>query len=177
MKTAIFIDGAYLDKVMQKEFGFFLDYSKLPSVLAPGKELLRTYYYNCRPYQSPTPTEEERKRMSDTERFYSYLQKLPKYQLQFGKLAKRPDGFEQKGVDTLLSIDIVELAATRMISDAILVAGDSDFVPAVLRVKSLGVNIKLFHSQRRDSYHDDLWSACDEREPLIKTLVEQLHRK
>ena len=38
--------------------------------------------------------------------------------------------FEQKGIDTLLSIDMVNLAATKQVSNIILLAGDSDYIPA-----------------------------------------------
>ena len=42
----------------------------------------------------------------------------------------------------------------------ILLAGDSDFIPAVTAAKSEGVVIKLFHGERP---HSDLWREADER--------------
>ena len=112
MKTAIFIDGGYLSKVMQIEFNLRVDFEKLSNVIANGREILRTYYYNCLPYQSNPSTEEERKRFSKAQSFFRILSRLPRYEVRLGRLARRGSEFQQKGVDTLLSIDIVNLAAS-----------------------------------------------------------------
>jgi uncharacterized LabA/DUF88 family protein len=174
LKVAIFIDGGYLDKILQNEFmARKIDYGKLSNVLSLGKEVLRTYYYNCMPYQSSPTTDEESDRFSKAQRFYDRLEKLPKYEVRLGKLAKRDGVFVQKGIDTLMSIDIVSLAASGKIEDAVLLAGDSDFVPAVNVVKTYGVNVTLFHSKNRNNYHNDLWKACDERHPLYLEQIEE----
>ena len=53
VRTAIFIDGGYLEKIIKKEFSEIpIEFARLVDVLRDGKELLRTYYYNCLPYQS-----------------------------------------------------------------------------------------------------------------------------
>ena len=52
----------------------------------------------------------------------------------------------QKGIDTLLSIDLVELASTGQISKAVLLTGDSDFAPAARRARDKGVVVDLFYS-------------------------------
>lgn len=87
------------------------------------------------------------------------------------------DTFRQKGVDTLLSIDMVNLAASGKISDAVLVAGDSDYIPAIRVVKDHGVNVTLFHSKDKNSYHRALWDICDERYPIDLGLIEKIKRK
>jgi hypothetical protein len=49
-RAAIFIDGAYLDFGLRDEFHRVkIDYHALARELTAGKELLRTYYYNCLP--------------------------------------------------------------------------------------------------------------------------------
>ena len=75
-----------------------------------------------------------------------------------------------------MSIDIVDLAATKQIDEAILVTGDSDFIPAVERAKQHGVNITLYHSKERKSYHDDLWERCDDRIAIDKDLVDKIKK-
>ena len=174
MKVSIFIDGGYLEKILKNEFGQIpIDFDKLSSALARGKEILRTYYYNCLPYQSSPPTEDERARFSRRQKFHTMLTRLPKYEVREGRLVRRGSEFEQKGIDTLLSIDLVNLAASNKISEAILLAGDYDFVPAVSVVKTHGVNITLYHSR---SCNQGLWDLCDERFPLTRELVESLRR-
>lgn len=71
------------------------------------------------------------------QRFCDSLNRLPRFEVRLGRLARRgPDKhnqyhFEQKMVDVLLSIDLVALSTKGRITDVILVAGDSDFVPAI----------------------------------------------
>lgn len=175
MKVAVFIDGGYLDKVLKKEFGAALiDYHKLSVELSGGKEILRSYYYHCLPYQSNPPTEDERVRFSKAQGFHSALERLPRYEVRCGTLVKRDNHFEQKGIDTLLSIDIVKFAASGKITDAFLIAGDGDFTPAVKVVKECGVNVILYYS--RSSFHYSLWQACDERITISQTLVDKILR-
>jgi len=178
MRIAIFIDGGYLEKTLKNEFGeAIIDFRKLIEILANGKDLLRAYYYNCLPYQSTPPSSEESERFSKKEKFFAYLRRLPRISVKLGKLAYRGidnEGkklFEQKGIDTLLSIDMVNLASTRQVSDVILLAGDSDYIPAIEVTKTHGVGVILYHSQRRDSYHINLWEACDERVPITQALI------
>jgi uncharacterized LabA/DUF88 family protein len=141
---------------------------------------LRAYYYNCLPYQSNPPTPEESERFAKKERYFSYLRRLPRFNVKVGKLAFRgidKEGnkdFEQKGIDTLLSIDMVNLAATKQVSNIILLAGDSDYIPAIEVTKTHGVGAILYHSQRRDSYHIDLWQACDERFPINQAFINKI---
>ncbi len=158
MKIAIFIDGGYLSKILRNSRAQ-IDFSLLSAELSQGKEILRTNYYNCLPYQSSPPSREEKERFSRAQQFHNALERLPRYEVKEGRLAKRGTDYEQKGIDTLLSIDLVNLAASGKISDAVLLAGDSDFIPAVKVAKSHGVNIFLYHSADRREYHnfmDDL---------------------
>lgn len=174
-RCAIFIDGAYLDKLFQHHLGGVkVDYGKLASHLSAGSDLLRTYYYHCLPYQSNPPTQEERTRFSGAEKYMAALSRLSRFQVRLGKLEYRgakADGsaiFAQKRVDILLGVDMVELAATHQITKAILVAGDSDFLPAIEVVKRHGVLTVLWHGTRgghghQSTCHNDLWDMCDDR--------------
>ncbi len=56
-RSAIFIDEAYLFRVLRDEFsGVRIDYRLLPMKLSEGTNLLRTYFYSSLPYQSNPPT-------------------------------------------------------------------------------------------------------------------------
>lgn len=177
-RCAIFIDGAYLSKVLQQLHapnGVRLDYSKLSNHLAQGANLLRAYYYDCLPYQSAQPTPEEAHRFAKKQAFFAAITALPRFEVREGKLERRGSGpnnyyFEQKRVDILLGVDMVELAATRQIQTAILVAGDSDFVPAIHAVKRQGVSTVLWHGPKvrgpGNTVHDELWQQFDIRHEL-----------
>lgn len=171
VRLAIFIDGGYLDRLLRDLNSSRVSYDRLARRIAgtvyPGIDLLRTYYYNCPPYLSSPPTEEEKQRMSKKQAFYDALLRLPRFEVRMGRLAKRiaEDGserFEQKLVDVLLSIDLVLLSATRQITHAAIVAGDSDFIPAIKVAKNNGVAVWLFHGPQ-SHLHRDLWNVADER--------------
>ena len=166
-RVAIFIDGAYLVKVLQEEFpGGRIDFQKLSESLAGGAEILRTYYYNSPAYQGNPPTQEQRERYASQRRFFNILELLPRYKVRLGRLAYRGEDatgnsvFEQKQVGILLSVDLVQLAAKRVIQEAVIVAGDSDFIPAIAAAQSEAVVVRLFHGANP---HADLLREVDER--------------
>ncbi len=177
-RVAIFIDGAYLEHVMRNEFKEIrIDFQALSERLAGPSDILRTYYYHCPSYQSDPPTDDERRRYATQRKFFDVLDRLPRYKVRLGRLAFRGiDGrgrprYEQKRVDILLGVDMVQLAAKQAIQEAVLLAGDSDFIPAVTASQSEGVVIRLFHGQRP---HNDLWRVADERTQITEGLVESI---
>jgi len=166
-RVAIFIDGAYLEYVLKDDFGMpRISFEQLSASMAGDGSILRTYYYHCPPYQGNPPTTEEKQRYDARRRFYTSLDRLPRFTVRLGRLEFRGTGadgkprFEQKRVDILLGVDLVQLAAKGKIDQAILLAGDSDFIPAVIAAKSEGVLVRLFHGA---SVHSDLWQEVDER--------------
>lgn len=182
-RVAIFIDGAYLDYTLRDDFGSAsIDYGKLSQALAGGREILRTYYYHCLPYQSNPPTIEESERFGKKQAFFSALRRLPRYEVREGRLefrGMRDDGapiFQQKRVDIMLGVDLTLLSAGRQITDVILVAGDSDFIPAVVVAKNEGVVIWLYHGSKNPP-HRDLWDLADERVALTQELIDSIRFK
>ena len=107
------------------------------------------------------------------------MERLPRYTVRLGRLAyvgrSRRGGpiFEQKQVDILLGIDLVLLAAKHLIQEAILVTGDSDFIPAVTVAKAEGVLVRLYHGVNP---HNSLWQEADERVPFTLPFIESLQR-
>lgn len=73
-----------------------------------------------------------------------------------------------------MGVDLVQLAAKQNIQEAILVAGDSDFVPAIRAAKSEGVLVKLFHGAKP---HNELWQESDERIRLDRKLINLVLRR
>ena len=66
---------------------------------------------------------------------------MPWVKLRLGNLNARG---QQKGVDAQIRADMEALARHRAITDAILVAGDEDMVPAVEAAQAFGVRIHLW---------------------------------
>lgn len=182
-RAAIFIDGAYLDWVSKHELGQAkIDFGKLSATLASNLDVLRTYYYHCEPYQGNPPTTAEAERLSKMQSFLHRLKQLPRYEVRLGKLAFRGINaeddkpiFEQKRVDILLGVDLVLLAVKQAISHAILIAGDSDFLPAVEVARNEGVFVHLYHGVQTPP-HRDLWDKCDDRTAITPAFIQPLLR-
>lgn len=179
-RVAIFIDGGYLDKVLATEYGMArLDYAEFARALAGADDILRTYYYHCPPWQGNPPTPEEQQRFSGKERFFDALRSLSCFEVRLGRLERRgvnEDGspnFVQKRVDIQLGVDLVQLSVKHRIDRAVLVTGDSDFLPAVYAAKNEGVRLDLVHGAQ---YHFDLWQACDSRISIDSALVDKVRR-
>jgi uncharacterized LabA/DUF88 family protein len=175
-RVAIFIDGGYLDKILRRELGGmqinFEEFSRvIASGIHPTADILRTYYYHCLPYKSIPPTREEAERFEAMENFLDAINRLPRFVIRLGRLARRgpdKDGrffFEQKMIDVLLSIDLVQTSLKGKITHAAIVAGDSDFVPAIEMAKNESVSVWLFHGSQ---LHPSLWDVADERIELAQ---------
>lgn len=179
-RLAIFVDGACVESLCRDYYaGMRVDFGRFPeairtvvAALTPEPvDLLRTLYYNCPPYQSNPPTEAERNRYAAYRRFTEALRSLRRFELREGHLAFRGHDsqgrpiFQQKRVDLLLGLDFALLSGKGQISHIALVAGDSDYIPAVQAAKHESVSIWLFHGPQ-PSYHRDLWQEVDERHEL-----------
>jgi uncharacterized LabA/DUF88 family protein len=81
-----------------------------------------------------------------------------------------PDGtFSQKGVDVEFALDLAELCHNGTIDKALIVSGDSDFVPAVERVNKLGIVTQNVYSPYQFSYH--LRDHCTDRREIDQKLI------
>lgn len=175
-KAVVLIDGGYLAKVLDKvfhrpEFGFE-EFSDLLCTRA-NCERIRTYYYHCRPYQSDPPTSSEKTRYADWLKFEDYLKKIPRLDFRPGRLQRIGATFKQKGVDVCLSVDLVKLACKGIIDKAILITGDSDFVPAVNVAKEEGIVTILYYSKATPLYvHKELLDSCDETYEITQEIID-----
>jgi uncharacterized LabA/DUF88 family protein len=91
-------------------------------------QLLRVYWYDAA--KDRVPTFDQR-----------VIAQMPWVKLRLGNLNNRG---QQKGVDAQIRADMEALARHRAITDAILVAGDEDMVPAVEAAQAFGVRIHLW---------------------------------
>lgn len=175
--TVIFIDGEYARKIFLKN-GFRLNIPKLIEIILDkssikNESLLRSYLYTSPPFQSTNPNDDEKKRYQGFQKFIAYLESQDSLEVRLGRTEKRDKGYKQKMVDVLLSIDLVELSAQSKIDTAILVAGDSDFVPAIKKAKNNGTRVILFCSEEKNEYHISLWKEADRRVFITKNMMQE----
>ena len=177
-ETVILIDGEYLRKIFMNNDGHRINLPKfIETIMNKLKinenNLLRTYFYTSPPYQGTKPSPEEKIKYQNFQKFLNFLEKQDSLEVRLGRTEKRGNEYTQKMVDVLLSIDLVELSAKSKIKTAILVAGDSDFVPAVKAAKNNGTKIILVCSQNKGEYHYHLWKEADRRFFVDKDIIEQ----
>jgi uncharacterized LabA/DUF88 family protein len=91
-------------------------------------ELLRAYWYDAA--RDRVPTIDQR-----------VIAQMPWVKLRLGNLNARG---QQKGVDAQIRADMEALARHRAITDAVLIAGDEDMVPAVEAAQAYGVRVHLW---------------------------------
>jgi uncharacterized LabA/DUF88 family protein len=127
------------------------------------------YYYDCAPFQSKTPTPDEKTRKAHFDTFRNQLENLPRTEVRLGKLARRrlPETgqgwrFEQKQVDVLLTVDLVRLSCTNQIQRAVIVGCDSDFVPAIQAAKDVGVMVQICYCPKTPP-NNEILMKCDDR--------------
>ena len=82
----------------------------------------------------------------------------------------RLDSLKER-VDVMLGVDLVYLSAKQRITDAVLIAGDSDFLPAVEAAQDEGVLIHLFHGK---TPHNELYLRCDERSSIDQQFIDAI---
>jgi len=172
VEAAVLIDGGYLSKIVLKFFyPAKIDLLKFSNNLCYDCNRIRTIYYDCMPYQSGRPTFEERNRYAKAHKFITALQALDKFTVKLGNLLKKEDGsFEQKGVDVEFALDLTVLALSEEIKVAYIISGDSDFVPAVKRANSVGINTINVHHSEEFSYH--LRDICVENRIIDQHLID-----
>ncbi|MBU0662881.1 MAG: NYN domain-containing protein [Candidatus Diapherotrites archaeon] len=188
-RVAVFVDNGYMKKI-QDRLRIRINYLTFSSAIAGGEEnRFRTYVYDCPPYQSSPPTKDESERKGAFDSFRYNITRLSRFEFRTGRLQivrdesgrimRKPGGYpelRQKGIDMALGIDMTSLSAGNKIHKAVLVAGDSDFLPAVLFAKQAGVLVSLYYDP--GTYvHDSLYEACDDRLELTKELLKKFRRE
>ena len=113
-------------------------------------------------YYDGLPDDDEKTTLQE---YWQAIELLPDVHLGFGALKglKRP--LRQKGVDTLIAVDMLVGAFSGLFDIAVLVAGDADFTPVVEEVRRRGVMVVVAASGA--SLSDDLRRVADRYVELV----------
>jgi uncharacterized protein (TIGR00288 family) len=103
--------------------------------------LIRVYYYNAR-----VGIKEEPERYRHQQAFFASVNAIPYSELRLGRLVynnwPNTPPYE-KGIDVQLTTDMLTHSYKDNYDVAILVAGDSDFAPAVQAIKDSGKQLEV----------------------------------
>jgi uncharacterized LabA/DUF88 family protein len=180
-QTAVFVDAGYLcmaagqaaagQSVQRRHVRLHLKeaiarITAACTELGNGAPLLRIYWYDGCPGGNRKTAEHEE------------IARWPDVKLRLGTINREG---KQKGVDTKLVLDLVELATNRAISDAIILGGDEDLREGVLRAQALGVRVHVVgitcenNNQSQDLLAEAdrilLWSTKEAKE-LVEIVPE-----
>jgi len=184
-ETLVFIDEGFLDKLTKflgdgKRLKFKkFDFSKR---IAKKQNLFCRYlfYYTCPPFQSDRPTEEEIRRKRGCDRFIASLSRDKNVIIREGRVQKiiNKDGkveYKQKGVDTLLTIDLSHIKEDfPHIKTIILISSDTDFCPIIKDIKErskIEVILYTYFDKKRKSkfsLSNELLKCCSKYFILTK---------
>jgi len=146
-RVMVFIDGSNLDMATHEAFRRRVNPVKVANKLVSGRRLMRINYY-----ESPLLPEINQNSFNDQQSFFQALRKSsPFVEIRYGRRVKRDKGYTcphcsqpftktsygQKGVDVLITFDLITLATMNAYDVAILVAGDQDFVCPVCEVRMM----------------------------------------
>lgn len=174
-KSVAFIDAGYLLSVAgelslgtsirgQISFNYQAMIHKLSQRLrdASSTELLRMYWYDASPHGIPTQDQ-------------AVISGLSGVRLRLGVL----DQGRQKGVDTMISRDILRFANNPRIDTVILVSGDADLVPTLEEAGDLGarVFVQFIAGIGRQKFAYSLMGVADQMGYLEAAFFEGLVRK
>jgi uncharacterized LabA/DUF88 family protein len=164
--TYLFIDGGYLREVYRDQFEpIFGDSCEIDyrAVMASfGAQ--RAYLYDCldnqkRPSESDIDFET---RIERQEALFDEIDKVEGMHVRYGVLSPRKgkkDRRQQKEVDVLLAVDMLEHSFSKVMREAILLSGDLDFRPVVESAVRLGTFVRVVCASK--SGHRELCKAAD----------------
>jgi len=184
-KVMIFIDGGYLRKKVSEISDGNIDYNRLAMILTKNTarsgvkpQLMRVNYYDAIPNlkdvekmpDEPDPDnafQEIQVILENQEKYLEKIRMLDLFDVRLGKLSWNAKGeTRQKGVDSLIAIDMITKAYQNQYDEAVLVAGDTDFLEIVKAVKSIGPQVTGAYFENNTSH--DLIYEFDKRQPLRK---------
>lgn len=167
-QVAVFVDAGYFIKgversldvqIFRRESGFSIkNFCELITneriKFCDSARFLRIYWYDAvRRGESPSA-------------FQIGISEYPNIKLRLGRLLSDSTGHVQKGVDFLLSNDLINLSQHGAISDAILLTGDGDFQKAVETAQNFGVRIHLIgvgNNRKEAQTSGELYEEADTR--------------
>jgi uncharacterized LabA/DUF88 family protein len=121
------------------------------SALIERTGAIKSFYYDC---------QDENKLPDD---YFSGISKVSGSHVRYGTLkgeSNKRKGAKQKEVDILLAVDMMNHAIRRNMGEAILLAGDMDFLPVVEALVDMGCFVKVMADKKRPS--QELIDAADE---------------
>jgi len=163
MKRAMmFIDGANVFHSCKNfRSGYKIDYVKLRNELTKDYDLIRAYFYSgVDPYD-------------ESARSFHKALKAQGFHVETRPLVERDGKLVEKGVDVMLTTELLTHAFKDNFDVAVIVGGDQDYIVALREVKREGKRIVL--ACFRNSFSNEIREIADES-IFIDDIAEKIER-
>jgi uncharacterized LabA/DUF88 family protein len=180
--TILLIDAGYLSHI-SKHFGkgkplkYKIEEFSVNLCRDLGFDCKEIYFYIAPPFQSAKPTKGENIRKANYDKFIFKLKNVkPEIHVREGRLQKIDSTYTQKGVDTLMTMDLLKIGQKKEVDKVVIITSDTDFVPIIKDVrKSFNIKIILAYftdRKRKSSFSlsNHLWKVVDK-----KILIKKEH--
>jgi len=184
----IFVDAGFLSK-LSKHFGegkyLRFNYLKFFKNLAIKKSLnlKKVFYYTAPPFLPNNPNKKEILRKKGYDKFISKLGKESLFEIREGRVQKLINSrniieFHQKGVDTLMTLDLAFVKDRFEDVKVVLITSDTDFCPVIKELINRNVEVELLTYRERKKRSDFLLShhlvdVCSKVQYLKKEDLEE----
>ncbi len=192
--AVVFIDNGYF-KLITKDFGYDgkskennfkkCDINQFAITLARSEGFWceHVYFYIAPPFQSFPPTPDEKLRKAHHDKFIHFLRTIPNFTVREGRCQKIDGKYKQKGVDTLMVMDLTKFFYNHQKTKTIIIiTSDTDFVPVLNELRKSGINVILYHftdkiRKSKFSMSNHLSKACDKCVMITKEHYEKSVRR
>jgi len=142
-RVMVFIDGSNLYHSLKNYCQRTdIDIGRLCEKMVEKRRLVRIYYYNA-----IVGMKQEPERYRNQQNFFNSVRAVPYTELRLGRLvytnAWPSSPPYEKGIDIMLTTDLLTHSFKRNYDTCILVAGDTDYVDAIQAVKNNGQNVEV----------------------------------
>lgn len=173
MKERVFIiiDGSnFYHRLRELNLADLLNfqYNDFSAFLARGKDVpLKRYYVGAVREEPGNP---KSKILMSRQRMLAGSLKKHQWEVVFGHILKT-DGYHEKGVDVLMAVDLLVGAYENLYDTAIIVSSDTDLIPALKKIRSMGKKVEYVGFSHKPSY--GLIGHSDIRRLLTKEELEK----
>ncbi|MEK7123236.1 MAG: NYN domain-containing protein [Patescibacteria group bacterium] len=171
-RALIIIDGSnFYHRLKEAELHSLLSfgYNAFATFLTRGHLLVSARYY-IGAIREEQGNEKSRKLMSNQRKLSGFLKKSG-FEVCFGDLLKNDGVYHEKGVDVRMAVDLLVGAYENLYDIAIIVSSDTDLIPAIMKVRSMGKKVEYVGFSHKPSHA--LITHSDIRRLLSKEDLEQ----
>lgn len=154
-RVAVYVDGSNLYhklKDLEIKNSIYFQYGALATFLAQSRTLVAKKYY-VGVVRAKDGDEKAKKLQESQMKLFNHLgSKQEGFSVQRGYLMKNDGVFHEKGVDVKIAVDLLVGAYEDKYDTAILISSDTDLIPVIEKVKSLGKTVEYIGFSHKPSY-------------------------